>query len=385
MGIIKFLYNFFLSFFLLPSERKIKEIPFKDYLYFHAASIGEVMSLKPLVEKFYKDYKCVIGVFTKGGKKKAESIFKDKAYIIYFPFDKRKEIEKMVRDAKAIIIAESEFWPNLLDISIKNKKKIFLVNGKISKRSFYFYNFIFKDIKKYLRNFDFLFLQNKEYEKFFKSLGIPSNKIKVLKNLKHDIDYETSPLWNKNGFIITFGSIRRDEVDTVINVIEKILNKREDLKIVIAPRHLINTYLIELKLKEKGIEYEKRSEVPFPNKKVFVLDTLGELLNVWKISDIAIVGGTFGNHGGHNLSEPAFFGVPVIFGESIENVKEVAKILLKNKGGYKIKNEREFEEVLIKLIFDENERKKAGENAKKVIFSLRGSSNIIYKKIKSLL
>ncbi|MEO0253004.1 MAG: hypothetical protein ABIM13_02905, partial [candidate division WOR-3 bacterium] len=63
----------------------------------------------------------------------------------------------------------------------------------------------------------------------------------------------------------------------------------------------------------------------------------------------------------------------------------VAKILLKNKGGYKIKNEREFEEVLIKLIFDENERKKAGENAKKAIFSLRGSSNIIYKKIKSLL
>lgn len=385
MGIIKFLYNFFLSFFLLPRERKIKEISFKDYLYFHASSIGEVTSLKPLVEKFYKDYKCIVGVFTKGGKKKAESIFKNKAYVIYFPFDKRKEVEKIVKGAKAIIIAESEFWPNLLDISIKNKKKIFLVNGRISKRSFYFYNFIFKDIKKYLRNFEVLFLQNKVYEKFFKLLGIPSNKIEVVKNLKYDINYEAEPLWDKNGFIITFGSIRRNEIDIVINVIEKILNKREDLRIVIAPRHLINTYFIELKLKEKGIEYEKRSEVPFPNKKIFILDTLGELINVWKISDIAVVGGTFGNHGGHNLSEPAFFGIPVIFGESIENVKEVANTLLKNKGGYKVKNEKEFEEILSMLIFDENERKKAGENAKRAIFSLSGSSNIIYEKIKGLL
>ncbi|MEO0276404.1 MAG: glycosyltransferase, partial [candidate division WOR-3 bacterium] len=134
-----------------------------------------------------------------------------------------------------------------------------------------------------------------------------------------------------------------------------------------------------------GIEYEKRSEVPFPNKKVFILDTLGDLIHVWKISDIAIVGGTFGNHGGHNLSEPAFFGIPVIFGRSIENVKEVANALLKNKGGYKIKDEMEFEEVLERLIFDENERKKAGENAKRAIISLSGSSNIVYKKIKNLL
>ncbi len=385
MGIIKFLYNLFLSFFLLPSERKIKEIPFKDYLYFHASSIGEVMSLRPLVEKFYKEYKCIIGVFTKGGKKRAENVFKDKAYVIYFPFDKKKEVEKIVKNARAIIIAESEFWPNLLDISIKNKKKIFLVNGKISKRSFYFYNFLFKDIKKYLRNFEFLFLQDKKYEKFFKLLGVSEKKILVLRNLKYDINYETTPLGNKNGFIITFGSIRRDEIDIVINVIEKILNKKEDLKIVIAPRHLINTYLIEIKLKEKGIEYEKRSEVPFPNKKVFILDTLGDLIHVWKISDIAIVGGTFGNHGGHNLSEPAFFGIPVIFGRSIENVKEVANALLKNKGGYKIKDEMEFEEVLERLIFDENERKKAGENAKRAIISLSGSSNIVYEKIKNLL
>ncbi len=385
MGIIKFLYNFFLSFFLLPSERKIKGIPFKDYLYFHASSIGEVMSLKPIVEKFCRDYKCLISVFTKGGKKRAEKIFKDKAPVIFFPFDKKKEIEKIVKYARAIIIAESEFWPNLLDISIKNKKKVFLVNGKISKRSFYFYNFLFKDIKKYLRNFETLFLQSKEYERFFKLLGVPSKKIKVLKNLKYDIDYETQPLWDKNGFIITFGSIRRDEIDTVINLTQKILNKREDLKIVIAPRHLINTYLVELKLKERGIEYEKRSEVPFPSKKVFILDTLGELINVWKITDIAIVGGTFKNHGGHNLSEPAFFGIPVIFGESIENVKEIADALLKNKGGYKIRNEKEFEEILTRLIFDEGERKKIGKNAKRAILSLSGSSNIIYEKIKSII
>ena len=385
MGIIKFIYNFFLYLIFLPSERKIKEIPFKNYLYFHAASIGEVMSLKGLIDYFSKDYPCVLTVFTKAGKKKAENIFQNKIKIFYFPFDKKKEIEKIVKKAKAIIIAESELWPNLIEIGLKNNKKIFLVNGRISKRSFFFYNFIFKEIKKFLRNFELIFLQDKKYKIYFKKLGVSSNKIFVLRNLKYDALEDVKEAWKKNGFTITFGSIRSNEIDIVINVVQKILNKREDLKIIICPRHLINTKIIELKLKEKGIEYEKRSKANFPTKKVFILDTLGELLNVWKISDIGVVGGTFEKHGGHNLAEPAFFGIPVIFGESIENVKEVANFLLKNGGGFKVKDEKGLENILNKLILDDEFRKKAGEKAKKTIEILKGSSKIIYEKIKEIL
>jgi len=385
MGIIKFIYNFFLSLIPLPSKRKIKEIPFENYLYFHASSIGEVMSLKGLIDYFCKDYLCVLTTFTKAGRKRAENIFKEKIKIFYFPFDKKKEIEKIVKKAKAIIIAECELWPNLIETALKNKKKIFLVNGKISKRSFFFYNFIFKEIKKFLRNFEIIFLQEKKYEIFFKKLGVPSNKIFVLRNLKYDALEDVKEVWEKNGFTITFGSIRSNEIDIVINVIQKILNKREDLKIVICPRHLINTKIIEFKLKEKGIEYERRSKSYFPTKKVFILDTLGELLNVWKISDIGIVGGTFGKHGGHNLAEPAFFGIPVIFGESIQNVKEVGNILLKNGGGFKVKDEKELEDILNKLISDDEFRRKMGENAKRGIEILRGSSKIIYERIKEIL
>jgi 3-deoxy-D-manno-octulosonic-acid transferase len=385
MGIIKFIYNFFLSLIPLPSQRKIKEIPFENYLYFHASSIGEVMSLKGLIDYFSKDYPCILTTFTKAGKEKAENIFKDKIKVFYFPFDKKGEIEKLVKRAKALIIAECELWPNLIQTGIKNRKKIFLVNGKISKKSFYFYNFIFKEIKKFLRDFELIFLHDKSYEIFFKKLGVLPFKIFVLRNLKYDALEDVKGAWEKNGFTITFGSIRSNEIDIVVNVIQKILNKREDLKIVICPRHLINTKIVEFKLKEKGIDYEKRSKSLFPTKKVFILDTLGELLNVWKISDVGIVGGTFGKHGGHNLAEPAFFGIPVIFGESIQNVKEIANILLKIGGGFKVKNEKELENILNKLILDDDFRKRAGENAKKGIEILRGSSKMIYEKIKETL
>lgn len=348
--------------------------------------MGEVMSLKPLVEKFSKDYNCVITVFTKSGKKRADEFFKDNSYVFYFPFDKEKELEKIIKKSKAVILGESEFWPNLLEISFKNNKRVFLVNGRISKKSVYFYNFFFKDIKKYIKRFEILFLQDKRYKNFFKSLGVPEGKIIVLRNLKYDsIKRDVEPLFEKKDFIITFGSVRRDEVNIFINVIEKILHEKKDVKVVIAPRHLINTGYIESKLKEKGIEYEKRSNNSFPSKKVFILDTLGELIRIWKISDIGIVGGTFANHGGHNIAEPASFGVPVIFGKSIHNIEEVARELIKNGGGVNVKNEEELLRAIKNFMENETLRKKAGENAQKTIDLLKGSSEVIYRKIKEII
>lgn len=384
MGIIKFLYKSLIFTLPLPAEREIKDIPCENYAYFHASSMGEVMSLKPLVEKFSQDYPCIVTVFTKPGKKRAEEFFRGKALIYYFPWDKKYEIEKLLRKAKFVILAESELWPNLLETAFKHKKKIFLVNGKISKQSFYFYNNIFKDIKKYIGAFEFAFLQDKKYEKFYKILGIPEQRIITLKNLKYDsIKKDVEPLFEKKDFIVTFGSVRRDEVNIFIDVIEKILNKDKNLKIIIAPRHLINTGFIESKLKDRGIEYEKRSEKGVPSKRVFILDTIGELIRVWRITDVAIVGGTFGNHGGHNLAEPASLGVPVVFGNSVHNVEEVANKLIKKRGGVKVEGEELFN-TLEKLIRDDVTRENMGRNAGKTIESLKGSSETIYNKIKEI-
>ncbi len=385
MGVIKFLYKSLTFTLPLSKQRKIKEIPYDDYVYFHASSMGEVMSLKPLVEKFSNNYPCVITVFTKSGKKRAEEFFKEKVGIYYFPWDKEHEIGKILEKAKFIVLAESELWPNLLETALEEKKKIFLVNGKISKQSFYFYKSIFKDIKKYISSFEFIFMQDKKYEKFYKMLGVPEERIMTLKNLKYDsIKKDVPPLFAKKDFIITFGSVRRDEVNIFIDVIYKILDRNENLKIIVAPRHLINTGFIESKLKEKGIEYEKRSQNKIPSKKVFILDTLGELINVWKLSDIAIVGGTFGNHGGHNLAEPASFGVPVVFGNSIHNVQEVAMDLIKKRGGLKVENKELFK-TLEKLIKNDSMRERMGKNARRTIDSLKGASEIIYNKIKEIM
>lgn len=347
----------------------------KEAVWFHAASLGEVVSIKPVIDYFKKkSIPFFLTTMTDSGKKKAEEDFKGNVFL--FPYDNPFFIKEILKRAKLIVFAESEFWPNTIFEIKKNKKRIILVNGRISEKSFIKWK-VFKNIfKKILLSFDkFFVISNKEkiYLKFF---GVDEKKIFVSGNLKIlSTIREVIPLFNKPyDFTITFASVRSGEFKGLVNFIGKVFKTNQRVGFIIAVRHLSTLILLENMLKLKDIDYVKFTENGVKEKdkkRILILDTLGDLVRVYPVSDIVVVGGTFAPYGGHNLLEPAQFAVPVLFGPYTSNVKGMEEILLKERGGMKCKNFDELYEIFLKLLRDKKGLESMSKNAKKAFEKAR--------------
>ncbi len=370
MGVIEGVYKS-LSFLSYPlAKKRIKDFKIdKEAIWFHAASLGEVISIKPLIDYFKeKNISFFLTTMTESGKKRAEEDFKGNVFL--FPYDNPFFIKEILKRAKLIVFAESEFWPNAIFEIKKNKKRIILVNGRISEKSFIKWKIFKNFFRKILFSFDRFFVISNKEKKYLKFFGIDDKKIFVSGNLKLlSIKREVVPLFKKPyEFTITLASIRSGEFKGFVNFVEKVVKSDDRLGFIIAVRHLSTLILLENILKVKNIDYVKFTEGEEKlkeKKRVLILDTLGDLIRVYPLSDIVIVGGTFAPYGGHNLLEPAQFGVPVLFGPYTSNVKGMEEILLRERGGARCKSFDELFEIFSKLIKDKNEVENLGKNAKR--------------------
>ncbi|MEO0300477.1 MAG: glycosyltransferase N-terminal domain-containing protein [candidate division WOR-3 bacterium] len=370
MGVIEVAYKI-LSFLSYPlGKNRIKDFRAdKDSIWFHAASLGEVISIKPLIDYFKgKGISFFLTTMTESGKKLAEEDFKGNVFL--FPYDNPLFIKEILKKSKLIVFAESEFWPNTILEIRKNKKRIILVNGRISENSFRKWKVFKNFFKKILFCFDRFFVISSKEKKYLKYFGADNKKIFVSGNLKLlSIKREVLPLFDKPfDFTITFASVRSGEFKGLVNFIEKVIKINEKIGFIIAVRHLSTLILLENILRVKNIKYvkftENREKIK-EKKRVLILDTLGDLIRVYPVSDAVIVGGTFAPYGGHNLLEPAQFGVPVFFGPYTSNVKGMEEILLKERGGIKCKTFDELFEIFLKLVNDKKEIENLGRNAKR--------------------
>lgn len=360
MGIKK-VYEFlsFLTYFW--AKRRAKEIELEDkkrYVWIHAASMGEVNSIIPLVKELEKiNASYFLTTMTISGKRFAENSLSSKVFL--FPFDNLYFIKKLLKKVKIGVFTEGEIWPNTVLEFRKKRIPIILINGRISKKGFIKWKLFRREAKVILNSFDKIFVQSQREKKFLEKLQVKKDKIDVVCNLKFlNLNSEKKKLFDPPfSKVITFASLRTKEFQGIVKVIKNILEKFSDIGIVIAPRHVEAVFILENMLKKEGIEYTKRtkSKIWEKNFRIYIIDTLGELKKVFLCSDIVIVGGTFAPYGGHNLLEPAQFKVPVIFGPFTENVKLMEKILLEKGGGIKVKNFSSLLNILRGLL--ENEKK----------------------------
>jgi len=375
MGVIKEFYKT-LSLLTYPfAKKRIENFNVKENsIWFHAASLGEIASIKPIIEKMIERKKnFFITTMTESGKKKAEREFKEDVYL--FPYDNPLLIKKLIEKAKLVIFAESEFWPNTLTEIERKKKKLILVNGRISEKSFKKWKAFRGTFSLLLSAFDRFFVIDENGKKILKFFGVNEEKISISGNLKFlGLNKIIEPLFKKPfDLTITIASLRSKEFKGGVNFIENILRDFKNLGFIIAVRHLNTLLILESLLRSKKIVFEKFSE----NKgkmekgsKILILDTLGDLIKVFPISDAVVVGGTFAPYGGHNLLEPAQFGVPVFFGPFTENVKSMEEILLKEKGGIRVKNWEELYKVMKEKIKEGN-LESWGKNAKKAVIKAK--------------
>jgi 3-deoxy-D-manno-octulosonic-acid transferase len=316
-------------------------------VWIHAVSVGEVISAVPLIKKIKERHtlrEIVVSTVTDTGQKVAMEKIGDIARIIYAPFDLPFAINRTVRRLKPslFIVMETELWPNIIRILNRKGIPVLLMNGRISEKSFGGYKKLRFFIKDMLKNVRIFCMQDELYAERIKAMGAQIDKIKVIGNFKFDTKPSSQiPEWTRilkeqessvvrqascvkrQEFVIIAGSTHRTEEDIILDAYIKIRNDFPATTLIIAPRHPERFIEVEELIKKKGLEYIKKSDVTGHGSRVtgvvVLLDVIGELASVYSVCDIAIMGGSFIEHGGQNPLEPAYWGKAIICGPHMEN------------------------------------------------------------------
>jgi len=378
-----------------PVKRsEVKKLKKAD-VWIHCCSLGEVMAAKSMIDELLSRNRTIfLTAFTSSGLNKARELWGEKIQILRFPLDEKTRIRWIISKVspEIFIDVETELWPNTLTHIRKSKIPAFLVNARISEKNFRRIKYFKKVFRMLLSIFVKIYAQSARDARRILSFGINPDKVKITGNLKYDsVNIKEKARREDLGiesssFVITFGSIRSKEENQIIEATFELLHKLEDIYIIIAPRHLDRVDIIKTKLKRKSLDYSSRSTEFRPQKgKVFILDTLGELRKFYSVSDVAFVGGSLEDYGGHNIMEPASFGIPVLFGPYVSNVESIAYNILKSKGGIVVKNAREIVEEILRLYENNNLRLEMGQNALKVIVQKQGIAKEIVEDIEKTL
>lgn len=327
---------------------KIEPIECGKYILIHASSLGEINLLDSFIQKLQEDKSknIIISVVTDTGYNQALLKYKSSnVRVVYFPLDNYFAIKKLFSKVtiEKTIIVETELWPNLINYAHKNSK-LYLINGRITEKSFKKYFRVRHYLKSFLNKFEYLIMQTEEDKGRIIKLGARVDKVYNFGNLKFDIkfdnynDEELLSFKEKLGInekVFVAGSTRDGEEEIILEVFKKL----KGYKLLLVPRHLQRIRQIEELL--NGESYSLYSQ-GIKDSDIIIVDTMGILRKCYAIADISFVGGTLVDIGGHSLLEPLYYGKKPIFGKYLQNVKDIANEILKLELGYKVENIDEF-------------------------------------------
>ena len=289
----------------------------EDGIWFHACSFGEVRSLSPFIEKIDPS-KVRISVITQTGFREASKY--PLAQVRYLPFE--IFLPFWIRKQQVLIVMEAELWPLLFIVAKAKGLKTVLLNARISDNSYasysrfgWLYRWIFKHI-------DLIFAQSAEDKQRLQTLG--ANVVQVCGNIKTFSHYDVSHVYVKNPArrVVVLASTHEGEEELILSY----LSLRSNDQVIVVPRHPERFFKVDTFLttyaESLGKSYTCLSKNNMMDSDIVLCDKMGELINLYAIADVVILGGSFVEGiGGHNPLEPAFFGTKLISGEFIFNQK----------------------------------------------------------------
>ena len=306
----------------------------------HAASVGEVIAATPLVRAIQGKYPTLpitVTTVTPTGSARVKSAFGEQVSHFYLPYDLPDAINRFLNfiQPKLFIVIETELWPNLIHQIHAKDIPFVIANARLSPRSAKRYGWIKSHLKEMLSEIDLILAQDIVSAERYVGLGFDPQHLINTGNLKFDLEI-TSDLRNQVAFahqqlqlgnrpVWIAGSTHEGEEKMVLEAHRKLLNVYPDLALILVPRHPERFTDVENLLKKMQIPYIKRSEKqPFlQNTQVLLGDTMGEMMVLYGLAQIAFVGGSLVRHGGHNPLEPIAFELPVISGHHTFNFPEV--------------------------------------------------------------
>ncbi|WP_157152888.1 3-deoxy-D-manno-octulosonic acid transferase [Brachyspira murdochii] len=363
--------------FIYPKENN------KNAVWIHAVSVGEIVAVREIVFTLIdRGYNVYLSTTTVGGYDIARKNYGDKAELFYLTLDYPHMINKLINliSPEYVMIAEIEIWPTLIYTLHKKLIPLYMINGRIGKKELKGYkNFKFF-FKPYFYMYTKILAQSNIDKENMITIGMPEGLITVTGNLKYDITYHadekkidelenTIPV---NKFVITAGSTHAGEEELILKAIDK-LNLKDKVYIVIVPRDINRGEDIQ-KLAERlnydlplYTDYKKSSEDGI------IINTIGELLNWYKLSDLVIMGGTFmGTMGGHNILEAIYFKKAVIVGKYMYNFIEIYEYM--KEAVFTCKDKEKLSDIIQEAYENEELRNNIAEKAYNLLLQNNGAS-----------
>ncbi|HEY7856519.1 MAG TPA: 3-deoxy-D-manno-octulosonic acid transferase [Terriglobales bacterium] len=362
-------------------------------IWIHAVSVGEALAVERLIGQLRDRYPAravVLSVTTATGRSVAERrIQADR--IFYFPLDFRHVVRRSF-DAirpELVLIAETEIWPNFLREARLRRVPVMFINGRVSGRSYARYRLVRRWLRPTLGGAHFLMQTATDAERVL-DLGADASRVQVAGNLKFDLipPAQSGFLRTLSGKlaaagitrVLVAGSTMEGEEGPVLDAYQRLLKtaaRPETMLLVLAPRHPQRFQEAGELVAGRGLAWTKRSQIETAGLHVggvLLLDSLGELATVYQLAESAFIGGSLAAHGGHNILEPAYWGVPVIFGPHMENFAAIAEQFLAAGAALRAGSAHELAHVWQRLLDDNELRTRVGGAARALLESQRGAT-----------
>ena len=363
-------------------------------IWIHAVSVGEVLTaraLLPALRERYPRLRLFLSTTTMTGQQIARNNLQYVDEVFYFPFDLGFIVNRtlgLVRP-RLFIMMETEIWPNQLRACHRAGVKTLLVNGRISSRSYPRYRLARPFFRRVLRHVDRFCMQSDESARRVIDIGADRDRVVVTGSLKFDsLEFPgSSPDRGHNRVlryfriaperpVIIAASTLKGEEEAVLDAFQRIRSTMSNALLIIAPRKPQRFEDVERLARRAGWNVARRSELRVdaePRHDVVILDTIGELAQLYQVATAVFVGGSLVDAGGHNILEPAVFGKPIVFGPYMQNFAEIARTFLDNGAAIQVRNGRELEPALVDLLGDPVRRARLGAAARALVEANRGA------------
>ncbi len=350
----------------------------KKKIWIHASSVGEINGLTSLINKITAEHKnCFVylSTMTLTGQERAEKIALKHPQNIFpflFPLDIPWIMIIVLTKIKPklLILTETEIWPVLIYYAKKIGCKILLINARLSERSVKNYKKFQVFFDEVISKIDLISAQSKTDKDGFSEFG--NKNVKINGNLKFALSlsgFDENRIksdWKiKSNFVIVFGSSRPGEEELVVDLHKFLIAQEVNHQIILAPRHLNRLPEVEKLLKANNLKYEKLSELK-SKYDILLIDRMGELTKAYSISNLAVIGGSFYDFGGHNPLEAAYFGKPILMGKFHQSCRKTVEMLLKYNA-IEIVDKDDLNQKILYLCKHPEIRKKMGNSAKMVM------------------
>ncbi|MBD62783.1 MAG: hypothetical protein CMD68_01725 [Gammaproteobacteria bacterium] len=348
----------------------------KKIIWFHAVSLGEVIGSEGLIKKLSKHFDIVFTTSTPTGLRKAKEIHSSNLVIHYAPWDLIFIINRFINFYKpdAILVFETELWPSMISIAYKKNIPLYLMNGRLSQKSYKTYALWSWLLSEVFQKIAFLFVQTSTHKERFSKLGISEDRIAIAGSVKFDINEKDIQPKAIAPFILA-ASTHPGEEEKLLKAYDN-SSAKKDLKLFICPRHEERAKGIAQKAISLGFAVVLFSELKDEPYEVCIINSTGFLSEFYASASMAFVGGSLVPRGGHNLIEPAALGTPIIVGPHTFNFEDIVQEFLNNQACLRVCDQEQLLDAIEFFARDTKAASKYAFRAREVVHKNKGSTEV---------